>query len=221
MSKQLIFDCDGVLVDSEIIAAHVMVELLNHHGIPIDVPYYLNYCTGKTFSGLKKSLSDQYGVALPDDFIPQVTEDMEARVTTSLQPIDGINEVLLQLSDIPKAVVSNSDLYQVRDALRITELDHFFDHLFSSEQVQNAKPSPDVYLFAASELAVRPDDCLVVEDSVSGATAAIAAGMNVIGLLAGRHIVDGHVDRLRAVGVSKFAEDSGELQRLIHKSMTH
>lgn len=220
MIKQLIFDCDGVLVDSEIIAAQVMVDSLNQYGIPITTAYYLEYCTGKTFTGIKSSLSDQFGIPLPEDFTKSVTEKMEIVISDQLNPVVGVSDLLDQIISRPKAVVSNSDLDQINVSLTQTRISHHFGlNIFSAEQVVNAKPSPEVYLYAADILKVQPKDCLVVEDSISGATSALAAGMNVVGFLAGRHITEGHDDRLRNIGVEKMAYSSRELKEIIDRSV--
>ena len=216
--KQLIFDCDGVLIDSEIIAAQAMVEELNANGIPITISQYLTNCTGKTFSGLKTILSAEYGVTLPDDFVQTVTLNMEGLKLQQLRPIIGILNLLNKILHFPKAVVSNSELVQIKSSLtQVDVLHHFGDNIYSSEQVKNPKPSPDVYLFAAENLGVNPKDCLVIEDSVSGATAALSAGMQVVGLLSGSHIVEGHEDRLREVGVEKIAITTEELEAMIFR----
>ncbi len=161
MVKQLIFDCDGVLIDSEIIAAEVMVDMLTHHGMSITVPYYLQHCTGKTFTTLKSLLSAEFEVALPDDFVQSVTDTMEAAKIKRLEPIVGIRELLDNLQDVPKAVASNSDLFQIKSSLEKVTLSHYFGkHVFSSEQVENPKPSPEIYLHTARSLKVSPENCL-------------------------------------------------------------
>ena len=218
--RQLIFDCDGVLIDSEIIAAQAMVEELNSNGIPITISQYLTNCTGKTFSGLKTTLSDEYEVMLHDDFVPVVTSSMERLKLKKLRSVEGILNLLNNVRHFPKAVVSNSDFNQIKSSLtQVDVLHHFGDNIYSSEQVKNPKPSPEIYLFAAKNIGVNPKDCLVIEDSVSGATAALSAGMQVIGLLAGSHIVEGHEDRLRNIGVEMIAYTSKELERIINESL--
>ena len=214
--RQLIFDCDGVLIDSEIIAAEVMVSLLNKHGIPITISYYLENCTGKTFTGLKNSLSAEHQVELPENFIPLVTEQMELSKSKKLMPIVGMDKLLENLLDIPKAVVSNSDGYQINNALdKVNIAHHFGEKIYSSELVKYPKPSPEIYLYAADKLGVISKDCLVIEDSVSGATAALTAGMEVVGFLAGSHIVKGHENRLREIGVERLVFTAKELEREI------
>ena len=218
MIKQLIFDCDGVLVDSEIIATQVMVDLLNQHRIPVDTSYYLQHCTGKTFTGLISSLSNEYGITLPDEFVQLVTAKMETTINKLLEPVAGISNLLNALELIPKAVVSNSDLYQIKTSLTKTKISHHFgEYIFSSQEVEKPKPSPQVYLYAADKLEVNSKNCLVVEDSISGASAAIAAGMEVIGFLGGSHIVKGHEDNLRRIGVKNIAYTAMELEDTINQ----
>ena len=216
--EQLIFDCDGVLVDSEIIAAQVMVELLNQHQIPITIDYYLNNCSGKTFTGLVNELPKVFNAPpLPPNFIQEVMIEHDSRVQTQLKAIPGMDKLLGQIV-LPKAVVSNSDLYQIEHAVKHAKLKHHFgNNLYSSQMVPNPKPSPDVYLHAAKELKVVPQSCLVVEDSISGATAAIAAGMNVIGFMAASHIVEGHKEKLLHLGVIATANSAEELSSIIQE----
>jgi HAD superfamily hydrolase (TIGR01509 family) len=220
MINHLIFDCDGVLIDSEILAAQAMVGALNDHRIPITVNEYLTNCTGKTFSGLKIDLSKEYSVVLPDDFVRLVTENMEALKLQKLKPIQGMLDLLNKVRDIPKAVVSNSDLSQIKSSLtQVGAMHHFETNMFSSEQVQNPKPSPEIYHYAAVKIGIDPKNCLVVEDSISGATAAYSAGMNVVGLLAGSHIVEGHRDRLKDIGIEMIASSTKELEGIINQCM--
>ena len=217
MIKQLIFDCDGVLVDSEIIAARVMVELFAKYDIEISLDFYLTQCTGKTFTGLKKEISEKFGKPLPDNFSLQITKMFDARAMKELIPVKGIESVL-ENSSLPKAVVSNSDIYQIEHAINHVSIAHHFNSgIFSSEMVQNPKPSPDVYFLAAETIKVHPSACLVVEDSKSGATAALEAGMTVIGFIGGSHIMNGHAQKLKSLGVHAIARDSNELLKCIHK----
>lgn len=212
--KQLLFDCDGVLVDSEIIAAEVMVETLSQYGISISVDYYLKNCTGKTYSGLVIELGETFNTNLPSTFLEEVTKSVDQRLTTDLKPIHRINEVL-ECTQLPKAVVSNSDVYQIKHAITHVNIEHHFTHIFSSQMVAMPKPDPGVYLFAAEQLVVRPEECLVIEDSVSGASAALEAGMNVIGFTGGSHIVDGHRDKLLNIGVKKVSSSVDEIIDLL------
>lgn len=211
MIKQLIFDCDGVLVDSEILAAQVMVDILSKYGIDISLDFYLQNCTGKTFSGSKIELSKQLDTPLPNSFLEEVTIAMDIKIKNELNPIRGIHKVL-EKTDLPKAVVSNSDVYQIEHAISHIKIAHHFNgQIFSSQMVAKPKPDPDIYLLAAEKLTVLPEECLVVEDSISGATAALKAGMNVIGFAAGSHIIEGHEQKLISLGVSSVAKNSEEL----------
>jgi len=194
MIKQLIFDCDGVLVDTEIVAARVMVSVLAEHNVQITVDHYLKTYTGSTFSGIFRSLLDT-----SDEKIRELVEYCEKTVYEQLVPIEGIKGVVDAI-ELPKAVVSNSYLWQVNKALQVTQLDDHFPQRFSAQQVEKAKPAPDVYLLAAQTTGFRPEECLVVEDSKTGVTAAHSAGMNVIGFAAGSHIQPGHAEALKEKG---------------------
>ncbi len=214
MIKQVIFDCDGVLVDTEIVAAQVMVDKLSSLGIEITTDHYFKTYTGSTFSGIFKALLPH---AAPSDIHDLVTF-CEHAVYENLVPITGMPEIVKSLKT-PVAVVSNSYLWQVDKAMRITGLEDVIKGRFSSEQVAHPKPAPDVYLYAAKQLHCHPDECLVIEDSKSGVSAAVAAGMEVIGFTGGSHIQPGHAEQLIKKGAIETASSAAQLLLLINKML--
>ncbi len=217
--KAVIFDCDGVLVDSEIIAARTAVSMLKPYGFEMDVQEYSKAFAGKVEEDTLRIIKNEHHIDLPDDFPSQLKLKIEYAVDHDLEPIKGAIDVISRIQQ-PKAVVSNSRLVRVIHSLKQASLeDYFGENLFAAEMVEKPKPDPAVYLLAASKLQVDPKNCLVIEDSISGATAAVKAGMCVIGFLGGSHIHKGHADELQKVGVFTTVRDmkdlSTKLQQLL------
>jgi HAD superfamily hydrolase (TIGR01509 family) len=207
--EQIIFDCDGVLIDSEIVAAEVMVPVLKSLGQKIEVRHYLSMYSGKTFRDIFDNLDID-----PRIEVEMLIKNVEERVYQNVCAIDGIVDVVRSIS-LPKAVVSNSGLAQINHALSIIELEDQFLDRFSSTIVSRPKPSPEIYLYAAKRLKVSTNCCLVIEDSVSGVTAAVEAGMNVIGFCGGKHITEGHEEKLTGLGAHFIAKNATELSQLL------
>jgi HAD superfamily hydrolase (TIGR01509 family) len=207
--EQIIFDCDGVLVDSEIVAAEVMVPVLKSLGQIIEIPYYLSNYSGKTF----RTIFNDIDIDTRID-IDLLIKNIEERVYRDIKAVEGIANVIKGLN-LPMAVVSNSSMDQINTALTATNLGLHFNDLFSSNMVKNPKPSSDIYLYAAKKLSRNVKECLVIEDSKSGVTAALGAGMHVIGFCGGKHILKSHADELKELGVHYVAHNAIELQSII------
>ncbi|WP_163650404.1 HAD-IA family hydrolase [Modicisalibacter sp. 'Wilcox'] len=197
----LIFDCDGVLVDSEAIAEGVLRERLAAWLPDLAAEHELRLALGMTTAAILEHLEGLSAHRLPGDALARIDAAIEARLAEELEAMAGVAEAIDAL-DLPLAIVSNSSRRRVLASLASTGLDARLGQapLFTAEQVARPKPAPDVYRLAARSLDVAPGDCLVVEDSVSGAQAARAAGMTVIGFTGASHIEDGHAERLREAG---------------------
>jgi len=199
----VIFDCDGVLVDSENIAAQVFSEALIAAAFPATVEEAFLLGFGKNRVTLSAAVETRFGRALPDGFFETMRARMRAAFERELLPMPGVGELLAALQR-PCCVASNSHLEHVRHALSLTGLLRFFDpHFFSASQVARGKPAPDLFLFAAQQLGARPEACIVVEDSITGVEGAIAAGMPVVRFCGGSHCPGDHADRLTAAGCSR------------------
>lgn len=213
--EAIIFDCDGVLVDSEIIASRVALEMLRPHGFDMRLEEYSRTFAGKVEADTVNIIRDEYKIDLPPDFLSKLKIKIEYALDNELEPIEGAYDTITSIS-LPKAVVSNSRLVRVIHSLKVASLDHLFGKkLFSAEMVERPKPDPAVYLLASSNLNVSPKNCLVIEDSISGATAAISAGMQVIGFLGASHIYNGHETRLKECGVFKTAQNMNDLRHIL------
>ncbi len=203
MPDLVIFDCDGVLVDSEVIFARILAECLTAADLPATADEALLLGFGKNRDTLTAAVETRFGRTLPDRFF----ETMRARTALALErelvPMPGI-EALLTALPVARCVASNGHLGRVRERLALTGLLRFFDpHVFSASQVAFGKPAPDLFLLAARQLGAHPASCTVVEDSVIGVVAAIAAGMPVLGFCGGSHCPGDHADQLHAAGCSR------------------
>jgi len=198
----VIFDCDGVLVDSEWLASRVEAELLRDLGIELSVEQVHELFLGKTVGGVLDIIVARRGAPLPPEFTYNWAFATARAFMRELQPIQSVRSVIEQLRSAGHklAVASQSPLERVRLSLEVTQLAPFFgDHLYVTTMVARPKPAPDIYLLAAARLGSAPADCLVIEDSPAGAAAAIAAGMRALGYAPGES-----ADAMRAQGVPVF-----------------
>lgn len=183
----VIFDCDGVLVDSEPISLAILTAGLNRIGVAIDFETVRERFAGTSMPSIMAQVLRDHAVTVPEDFVGSLKAETLAAFDAGLAPMDGIVEVLRSLA-IPTCVASSSDPVRLRHSLTLTGLLPFFDgRTFSSSMVARGKPFPDLFHHAASCLGVAPGDCLVIEDSAPGVLAARAADMRVIGFTGGGH----------------------------------
>jgi HAD superfamily hydrolase (TIGR01509 family) len=207
----VIFDCDGVLVDSETIFAHVLGECLTDADFPATAEEALLLGFGKNRDTLTAAVETRYGRALPEGFFEAMRERTALVLERELKPIAGVAELLTALP-APRCVASNGHLQRVRERLALTGLLRFFEpHVFSAMQVAAGKPAPDLFLLAASRLGTVPPACIVVEDSVVGVVAAVAAGMPVVGFCGGSHCALDHAEQLTAAGCSRVFSQMTDL----------
>ncbi len=212
----IIFDCDGVLVDSEPIANRVMVDLLNEHGYPITMEESVARFVGKTLQTeiemFRAEGRADLGELIGRELVPRTLRAFERE----LRAIAGIDSLLGKLDGRPRAVASGSTRDRLSLSLRLTGLaDHFGAHVYSSSMVANPKPAPDLFLYAAERLGVPAKDCTVVEDSVGGVRAGVAAGMRVIGFTGGSHVTPALGQRLREAGAEVVVSDTTTLGTVI------
>jgi HAD superfamily hydrolase (TIGR01509 family) len=197
--KAVIFDCDGVLIDSEWLASRVEAELLRELGMELTVAQVHELFLGKTVGGVLDIITARRGAPLPPEFTYNWAFATARTFVRELQPIPFVRGVVERLRDAGHrlAVASQSPLARVRLSLEVTELAPFFgEHLYVTTMVARPKPAPDVYLLAASRLGAAPADCLVIEDSPAGAAAARNAGMQALGYAPGETL-----EAMRAAGV--------------------
>ncbi len=212
----IIFDCDGVLVDSERIYVAVEREYLSRIGLHYELKDYMSRFMGLTYADFIAMLAKEFEALeqgpFPEDFAVNVKETAWRRIQAELTAIQGIETFLDDYAGAV-AVASSSAIDVLHEKLRLVDLHHRFDpHIYSGENVERGKPAPDLFLHTAASLGSEPEDCLVVEDSVNGVTAGLAAGMTVWGFTGGGHADDGLADRLNAAGAHEVF-DSFELMK--------
>ncbi|MBI5129903.1 MAG: HAD family hydrolase [Rhodopseudomonas palustris] len=211
----VIFDCDGVLVDSEVISCRVHAETLTRNGYPITTEQVAERFLGRSGREARREIEAELGRAFGDDLEAQLVADVLRSFAESLEPIPHINEALDALAQ-PVCVASSGTLERIAFALTRTGLHaRFAPNLFSAEQVDNGKPAPDLFLHAARQMGVPPARCVVIEDSVPGILGARAAGMTVLGFVGGSHCLPGMDARLRAAGAAQVFADMRQLSALI------
>lgn len=219
MLDHLICDCDGVLVDSEVIADRVLLDTLSATFPNLDFEAAAKSAFGQQTSRFLTGIESRFGIEMPANFIETIEHNIEVALAQSLAPISGVRDALLKVT-LPAAVVSNSRLVRVRSSLKRASLTEIFgERVFSAEQVARPKPYPDVYLHAAHTLDVAPARCVVVEDSISGLNAARAAGMKTIAFVGASHIPDNYADALRAMGITRIMRRMEELPALVEAGM--
>ncbi|HTQ99721.1 MAG TPA: HAD family phosphatase [Candidatus Acidoferrum sp.] len=177
----VIFDCDGVLVDSERITNRVFAQMLNELGLPVTVEDMFEQFVGHSMQHCLGLITDMLGQAPPKSFVEAYKVRTRAALEVELAAVAGIEEVLDEIR-LPYCVASSGDHEKMRTILGITGLWPRFDgKLFSVTEVSRGKPFPDVFLLAAERLGVDPSACAVVEDTPVGVAAGVAAGMTVFG----------------------------------------
>jgi len=208
----VIFDCDGVLVDSEVIACRVDAACLAEIGISITTQEVMERYVGISATSMFADIETRYGRKLPSDFPDRVRARLAPAFDAELAPIPGIQTALARLS-ARRCVASSSAPERVRHTLGLVGLLPYFEpYIFSAVQVPRGKPAPDLFLFASAQMEVPPVECLVIEDSEAGVKAAIAAGMRALGFTGGGHCGPAHASRLREAGASEVFDDMRNLQ---------
>ncbi|MEC8371172.1 MAG: HAD-IA family hydrolase [Pseudomonadota bacterium] len=212
----VIFDCDGVLVDSEVLALEIELISLKEIGLEFDIEAYQKRHLGTTSTEFFREIAADYqakfDAPLPNGFRETIGKRYREAFSTRLQIIDGVHDLLSSL-DCPVAVASGSSPEGLAVKLAQVEIEAFFgEHVYSSHQVERGKPAPDLFLFAACALGISPADCIVVEDSAKGIRAAVAAGMRAVGFTGGGHCLNGHGTGLLEEGADLVIDHTGELK---------
>lgn len=215
--KHILFDNDGTIVDSEIIAARIMLKLLAQHGLVMEEPAYNMRFPGLLTRDIILALQQEEGFIPPADFVQQLHNKHKDGFHRSIRAIRGM-PTLFRSINVPKSMVSNGSIMHVAKCLRRVCMYSALDgYIFSAEQVEKPKPWPDVYLFALQKLGLLPHETLVVEDSVTGILAAKSAGIQAIGFLGAAHIRDGHGQKLWEAGADHVVADAAGLLQLLKK----
>jgi len=181
--KCVIFDCDGTLVDSEPLTNKVIAEMAGELGIKMTWQEATSMWGGKTIDAVVYGMRELSGKDLPDSWVPRLTQKVSEAYKYDLVPMDGISEVLDSLK-VAKCVASNGRPGHVEDSLKLTGLYKYFeDRVYTASEVAKPKPDPALFLYAADKMGFSKEECVVVEDSITGVTASVRAGIRVLGLV--------------------------------------
>ncbi len=211
----IIFDCDGVLIDSEIVVCRLVGEELTRLGYPLSTEEVIRRFAGRPEREMVSDIEEDWGQRIPGEFFTHVKERMEAAYASELRAVPGVADALDGLR-IPYCVASSSYPEKLRLGLgSVGLLDRFEDRLISAYLVAHGKPAPDVFIYAAGWMRTPIAECLVIEDSTHGVRAARSAGMRVFGFTGGQHCGPGHREQLIAAGADLVFDDFGSLAGLI------
>lgn len=207
----VIFDCDGVLVDSESLSAIAYQRVFRRLGVDISLDVFRR-CIGMKQNDILDLLHSITGMMLPDANVPEIWIETKALMAEQLKPTTGFQAFIKKLA-LPRCVASSSAIERIHYSLAMTDLDQYFSPatIFNSAMVKNGKPAPDLFLFAAEKCGFAPNNCVVIEDSQYGVQAAVAAGMNVVGFIGGGHADEGLEARLRVAGADKVCASWSEI----------
>jgi HAD superfamily hydrolase (TIGR01509 family) len=216
----LIFDCDGVLVDSEPLSMRIDVEILAENGIVMSEQEAHHRFVGKTFAAMLDEIAKEFGVDFPADTSSQKDTRLLALYERELKPVEGVEAALAALPQQHFSLASNSPFERVEAALRITHLSRFFGNRITTfEHVARGKPEPDVFIEAARRAGYAPGHCIVIEDSVTGVTAAHRAGAHVLGFTGTHPHPEEQAALLWAAGAAATFREMRELPGLVSERM--
>jgi len=216
----IIWDCDGVLIDSEVISCSVSVDFLKNYGIEIELSDYMDKFLGCRFKDTLRILEGKFGINLTK-IVTQTDIDRRNQCKldlfeTELKAIPNVDKVL-EILEVPTAVASGSYSKRLQKSLTLTNLIQFFedDKICSSDFVKHGKPAPDVFLYAAKKLGIKPERCLVIEDSHNGIIGAKKAGMTAFGFTGASHMTQKRIAKLKEVEADFIFNDMLDLQKLL------
>lgn len=214
--RLIIFDCDGVLVDSEPISVGVLRDTIRDAGGAMEEAEVYARFLGRSMASVIEVMRDEFGLALTGAHLSQMRARLYQRFETELRPIAGAGEAA-QAAGLPFCVASSSQPERIRLSLRLTGLLAMFEpRIYSATMVERGKPAPDLFLHAAREMGARPEDCVVIEDSPAGLIAARAAGMHAFAFVGGGHAGPGGLRaRAEAIGPDAVFDDMRDLPGLI------
>ena len=211
--RLVIFDCDGVLVDSERITNRVFCAMLNELGLSLTLEDMFEHFVGLSMPQCVELITGMLGTPPPVDFLPTLRQRSDAALKAQVVPIAGVGHVLDSIR-VPFCVASSGDHDKIRLTLRATGLlEKFANNIYSVADVERPKPAPDIFLHAARQMAVNPAECVVIEDTPTGVRAGVAAGMHVLGFCANTP-----EHRLKAAGAHAVFSDMRVLPELLQRA---
>jgi HAD superfamily hydrolase (TIGR01509 family) len=219
----VIFDCDGVLIDSEAIFCTVDADALTGLGYPTTPAAISERFAGIPHRIAWKQLAEELKLSLPDDWVDKILRECDRRFNTELKAIVGAADAITAIRNQGHGtcVASSTELAALNANLeRVGMLGHFTPNVFSVSQVKRSKPAPDVFLFAASQMGFDPGETVVIEDSVAGVTAAKRAGMKAVGFTGGGHAYELLHTRLLGAGADQVCSSMVEVVDLLAQQMS-
>jgi HAD superfamily hydrolase (TIGR01509 family) len=218
MARLIVFDFDGVIAESEVLANTVLAELVTELGVPTTLEDSCRLYMGKRFGDVIAAIEASVGCALPAGFPDQYQARTLERFREGLRAVEGARDYIDAFAHTPRCIASSSSPDRLALCLDVLDLREVFGaYVFSASAVARGKPHPDIFLHAVGQMRVEPAGCIVLEDSASGVQAGVAAGMTVIGVLAASHIQAGHGERLRAAGARFVASTFKEAEEITHR----
>ncbi len=206
--KNLIFDCDGVVMNSMALHTEIEAEAYQALGMTVQASELVLRFSGVPQDEVSKTLTAETGIVVPSDFKDMLATKKEVHFKTRLQAMPGLTDAIEELAHLPRGIASGSGMAALKSMLTHTGLYHkFAPHIYSSELVAKGKPHPDVFLHAAANMGYDPKDCLVIEDGPEGVKAAKAAGMRVFGFIGGTHCTPDHTRLLKEAGAEVIFRD--------------
>lgn len=216
--EAIIFDFDGVIVDSEWLANAMLADVLTREGYRVTREESLARYSGLRWADCHEKIVRESGLGLDRETLGDMVDEAVAARAAEMLAVEGIEPFLAGQSNRLLAIASSSETWWLEQTLDRLGLRAWFeDRLFSAAGFPRGKPHPDIYLHAAERLGVAPSSCLVIEDHPVGVAAGAGAGMTVIALLAASHIRDGHEERVRAAGAHHVARDYAEVGRIVEQ----
>ena len=216
MHKPLIFDFDGVIVDSEPLANRALADTLTAMGMPTTIEEAMRDYIGLRMSDCVLAVARIHGRKPPDDFVDACRARTAVLLREHLRPVQGAPAFIRSCVAERTAIASSSSVRGINNSLELVGLGgHFDGRIFSAADIERGKPHPDIFLHAARGLDASPADCIVIEDGTLGVKGAVAAGMTVIGLTAGSHCGPDHANRLRDAGAHIVANSYAEVALLV------
>ncbi|MGH1375294.1 MAG: HAD family hydrolase [Alphaproteobacteria bacterium] len=214
----ILFDCDGTLVDSEYLNIKAIIALLEEFGITnYDIPYGLSHFSGHRFSNIIAMIAKETGFTFPDDAAKQYLAKVRALAPTEMSAVEGAKSVVQAAANMAEiCVVSNGERNNVLWSLDFVDLRTFFedDYIFTGLMAA-PKPAPDLFLLAAERKNTPSAQTLIIEDSITGVTAAVAAGMDVWGFCGTHHAPDDHADNLKKAGATAVYHSMSDIKEAL------
>lgn len=205
-----------MLADSEVLSNSVIAEIVSEFGVPTSLDDAYRTYMGKRLVEVIETIERVIGRKLPDDFAEGYQQRTFDAFRRGLKPVSGAREFVEAWRQLPNCIASSSSPERLALSFEVLNMAALFEgRVFSASNVARGKPHPDIFLHAAEQLGISPAECIVIEDSVGGVTAARAAGAFVIGFIAAGHIQPGHDARLREAGAAHVVASFAELDRLV------